>query len=35
MGLFGRKKSEPCIAKAFEKGTVVAMKDVDDPTFAQ
>lgn len=35
MGLFGKKKSEPCIVKAFEKGTVVAMKDVDDPTFAQ
>ena len=35
MGLFGKKKSEPCIAKAFQKGTVVAMTDVDDPTFAQ
>ena len=35
MGLFGKKKSEPCICKAFENGTVVAMKDVDDPTFAQ
>ena len=35
MGLFGKKKSEPCIVKAFEKGTVVAMSDVDDPTFAQ
>lgn len=35
MGLFGKKKAEPCIVKAFEKGTVVAMKDVDDPTFAQ
>lgn len=35
MGLFGKKKSEPCIAKAFENGTVVAMKDVEDPTFAQ
>lgn len=35
MGLFGRKKKEPCIVKAFENGEVVAMKDVDDPTFAQ
>ena len=35
MGLFGRKKSGECLAKAFEKGKVVAMKDVDDPTFAQ
>ena len=35
MGLFGKKKKEPCIVKAFENGTVVAMKDVEDPTFAQ
>lgn len=35
MGLFGKKKKEPCIVKAFENGDVVAMKDVEDPTFAQ
>ena len=35
MGLFGKKKVAECVAKAFEKGKVVAMKDVDDPTFAQ
>ena len=35
MGLFGKKKKGPVVAKAFENGTVVAMKDVDDPTFAQ
>lgn len=35
MGLFGRKKSEPCVVKAHLNGKVVAMKDVEDPTFAQ
>lgn len=34
MGLFGKKKSA-CFAKAHLNGDVVAMKDVDDPTFAQ
>lgn len=34
MGLFGRKKSN-YIAKAYESGKVIAMKDVDDPTFAK
>lgn len=33
MGLFGKKKKTPLVA--YETGTVVAMKDVDDPTFAQ
>ena len=35
MGLFSFKKKSSYIAKAYAKGKVVAMKDVDDPTFSK